>query len=485
MAEIEIKRTNFFDGQFLKQDEFLDLDAYHLHMRRRWAFVLFNQSGVIQASDADLRIEVSDPGPKTLLVRAGMAIGMQPGLAEAREIVLREDALIDPTRVSANVPAALLNGNTGFVTVHYVEEPVAQPPSEGDVSGNTRIKEHARITVHNVVPEPTAPNGEPYVRLGDVTITDTGVTRSYERRQTAFLNTALLGQPPLPAQISVSPLTVPSAGSVSMTIRAVRGIDLSGATAASITISPNPGIGSLVVSQQTQTSLLLDLVLASPPPGIYTLTVTTNASASTSFEVVAAGTPQISVTSSQGPGLGSVILTINATGNIDLSGAADASVTISPNQGISDLSVSNPTKKSVLVGFTLTEATQPGVRTITITTDASASTIFLIEASQIPKISVTPNSLPAPVNETAEALLIITASGGIDLRGLKTAGVTLSASGAFGVKLAVSSVTILSQTSMTVGIVYGSRGFIRVPCTVTVRANAIVSANFAIEAENI
>src|SRR5262249_46945402 len=161
MAEIEIKRTNFFDGQFLKQAEFLDMDGYHVHMRRRWAFVLFNQSGVVQAAATDLNVEVPNLAQKQLRVRAGMAIGKRPDLAEAKEVVLREDtALIDLTSIGANVPAALQAGDTGIVTVHYLEEAVAQPPSEGDVAGNTRIKERAQITVHrNNLPGPNAANG--------------------------------------------------------------------------------------------------------------------------------------------------------------------------------------------------------------------------------------------------------------------------------------------------------------------------------------
>src|SRR4051794_19707204 len=98
MAEIDIKRTNFFDGQFLKEAEFLDLDAYHLHMRRRWAFVLFNQSGVVQATPTDLALEVPNPAVKQFRVRAGMAIGKRPDLIEAKEIVLSQDTpLIDLT----------------------------------------------------------------------------------------------------------------------------------------------------------------------------------------------------------------------------------------------------------------------------------------------------------------------------------------------------------------------------------------------------
>src|SRR5262245_64987518 len=97
MAEAEIKRVNFFDGQFLKEAEFNDLSDYMVHMRRRLLFVLFNLSGVIQAGGGDLVVDVPSPAQKTIRVRAGMAIGKRPDLVEAKEIILRDDTQIDLT----------------------------------------------------------------------------------------------------------------------------------------------------------------------------------------------------------------------------------------------------------------------------------------------------------------------------------------------------------------------------------------------------
>ena len=114
-AEVEIKRTNFFDGQFLKEGEFKDLDLYHMHMRRRWAFVMFNQSGVVQAGASDLLVEVPNVANKELRVRAGMAIGKRPDLAEAKEVILRLDSpLLSLTTTSAEVPTPL-DGRTDRV----------------------------------------------------------------------------------------------------------------------------------------------------------------------------------------------------------------------------------------------------------------------------------------------------------------------------------------------------------------------------------
>ena len=282
MPEVEIKRTNFFDGQFLKEGEFKDMDLYHVHMRRRWAFVMFNQSGVVQAGASDLTVHVPNPANKILLVRAGMAIGKNPNDVEAKEVVLRNDTPpIDLTATSVEVPTPITAGQTGFVTVHYLEQPVPNPPSEGDVAGNTRVLEHARITVHNAVPPPSAPNGEPYIRLGDVTFNSMAVSTA--NRQQAFFNAALLATPP---QITVSPGTVPATGTAVLTVTSSGGLNLSGATNASVVIAPNTGI-THAVSGQTATSLTLTLTLSGAGTGLHNITITTNATASTTFSVAA------------------------------------------------------------------------------------------------------------------------------------------------------------------------------------------------------
>jgi hypothetical protein len=308
MPEIEIKRTNFFDGQFLKQGEFLDLDVYHVHMRRRWAFVMFNQSGVVQAGASDFMIEVPNTAVKSLRVRAGMAIGKNTDVIEAKEIVLRQDTpLIDLTTISPNVPAGLSAGDIGVVTVHYEEEPVPIPASEGDVAGNTRVREHARITVHrNAMPAANAPNGEPFVRLGDVVFNTMVVNPA--SRQTAFLNAALLAATP---QISLSPNSVPGTGTVAITVTSSGGLNLSTANNANVQITPNTGIAHNVTGQ-TATSMTLTLTLTGAPPGSVTITVNTNTSASATLTVQ----PGLSLSGfgTVNEPLGDTLFEINGTG---------------------------------------------------------------------------------------------------------------------------------------------------------------------------
>src|SRR5262245_28183584 len=287
MAEAEIKRVNFFDGQFLKEAEFNDLSDYMVHMRRRLLFVLFNQSGVIQAGGGDLVVEIPNPAQKIIRVKAGMAIGKRADLAEAKEIILREDTQIDLTVAQntdvVSVPAALTAGDTAIVTVHYEELPVKDPPSEGDVSGDTRIKERARLTVHRnqLSPGPNAANGEPFVRLGNVAFNT--MQPDPAQRQTSFLQVGLFAATP---QISLSPNTVPASGAVTITVTSSGGLTLTGATAANVTISNVTGITNVAVSNVQTNSMMLSFTLtnAAAGPGTVMLSVN-NVSASTTFTV--------------------------------------------------------------------------------------------------------------------------------------------------------------------------------------------------------
>jgi hypothetical protein len=172
----------------------------------------------------------------------------------------------------------------------------------------TRVLEHARITVHNAAPGPTAPNGEPYIRLGDVTFASMAL--SIAQRQTAFLNAALVAPTP---QISLSPTnTFPATGPVSVTVNSAGGLNLSGATAASVQFLPNTGITAVVVSAQTPTSMTLAFTLTNAPVGLRTVTVTTNVSASTTFTVQAI-VPAPTITSLPATATRNQLMTIGGT----------------------------------------------------------------------------------------------------------------------------------------------------------------------------
>jgi hypothetical protein len=276
MAEVEIKRTNFFDGEFLKQGEFIDLDAYHMHMRRRLLFVLFDKSGVIQAGPTDLAVEVANAAQKQIRIKAGLAIGKRPDLAEAKEIVVRDDRLIDLNTQN------LQPGDTGIVTVHY-DELFTDPSSEGGVLGNTRVKEQAVVTVHkNNLPGPNAPNNEPFVRLGNVAFNNLAL--DITQRQVAFLQVSLLAASPT---ISVSPNQVTAGLTVPLTVTSSPGFNLSALTAAQVAITPNTGISNITVSNQASNGATVTITLAAnAPAGPRTITITVNhVAAQTTFAV--------------------------------------------------------------------------------------------------------------------------------------------------------------------------------------------------------
>ncbi|MGJ4951521.1 hypothetical protein [Bradyrhizobium sp. HKCCYLS20291] len=271
MAETEIKRVNFFDGQFLKQEELNDLTNYAVRMQRRLLFALFDKSGVIETGSADLAVEVPNPAQKAIRVRAGMAIGRRSDVAEAHEIILRQDVTsISLTVASASVPVPLQPGDTGIVTIHYDEQ-----PSGGDAAHPTRIKETAVVTVHrNAPPEPNP--ARPLIVLGKVAFDSMVVTPG--QRQRTQINAGLTGGKPLQQSAvisSIDPQQALQGSSVQITIA---GMKLGGATAINF---DKPGI----TVQNIQSDLAGARITAM-------LTVAANA---------ALGTNHFTVTTSGGP----------------------------------------------------------------------------------------------------------------------------------------------------------------------------------------
>lgn len=280
MAEIEIRRVNFFDGQFLREAEFNDLSDYMVHMRRRLLFMLFGQSGVVQIGDAPLTIRC-DEG-KRIRVTAGTAIGMRADAVEAKEIILAQDTgPIDLSAQGPMVPEALQAGDTGIVTIHYDEVGVKDPASEGDVQKETRIIEKAIITVHrNQVNAINPKSGEPLIRLGDVNF-DTMAFDTTQRQET-FLRTTLLAGTP---SISVAQTEVTAGGQITLNVSSFGGFKLLGATNNNVEITPS--VGTITVQNVAQTSLELRFTLdADAQPGSRRLKITVNnVSAETTFLV--------------------------------------------------------------------------------------------------------------------------------------------------------------------------------------------------------
>lgn len=81
-----IKRLNFFTGQFLQKEDFLDEQQYHMAMRRHGNRVLYFGKGILDESG----FRVNDVGTGKIEVTPGIAID-----AEGREIVLVTEIEID------------------------------------------------------------------------------------------------------------------------------------------------------------------------------------------------------------------------------------------------------------------------------------------------------------------------------------------------------------------------------------------------------
>jgi uncharacterized protein YjdB len=181
MAEEQIKRINFFNGQFLKEEEFREEQKYHIRMRRHLNYVLFEQSGVISVKPDDLEFDINDID-ETFKVKAGMAISRNESDIEAKEIILMRDS-----------GTLSLSNQKIWVTINYDEE-TAESSSEGGVTGDTRTLEKAVIEVHTSEPDETAANGEEYILLGTIEPDGAGSWQAnYDDRQEAKIRASLLG----------------------------------------------------------------------------------------------------------------------------------------------------------------------------------------------------------------------------------------------------------------------------------------------------
>jgi hypothetical protein len=127
------ERMNYFDRQFLRADDFLDEQAYHLD-RRRGHNAGFHSAGVVEG------LQVTPGGQAdTVTVERGWAVD-----AQGREIVLATPR--------ADVPTG---GVDVDVWISYPDpEPLSTPVVEAGTSGSARVLE---VPVIGVVPPGTVP----------------------------------------------------------------------------------------------------------------------------------------------------------------------------------------------------------------------------------------------------------------------------------------------------------------------------------------
>ena len=298
MAEKEIKRMNFFDGQFLKEGEFIDEQYYHLHMRRRMNYILFENAGVINVNSDDLKFINIDNSNKTFRVKAGMAISRNDNDMEAKEIILRQDS---PT-LNLN-DEGITSGQTAYVTIHYEEELANDPPSEGDIDKETRVKEKAVVEVHSSKPTGPAPNGEEYIYLGALNY-DNMTNPDYNNRNEAKIRASLVGAAALPAP-TIMGISEHSGVPGDVVTATITGTNLTGANAVAFSGS---GVTATIQPGGTATALSVSITIdAAASSGPRTFTVTTPGGTADSAGVVGAEfevetPPQPVVVSSFSPG---------------------------------------------------------------------------------------------------------------------------------------------------------------------------------------
>ena len=159
------KRTRFFDGQFLVDQDFVDEQKYHLDRQRRHQRML-HVSGVCEG------LEVRATGLNTVSVGPGSAVD-----ADGRTLALAAAVAVD-------LPATTFNGKSG-VTVHLAYEEASTDQQKGQGSADdTRWLE--RPVVVKLLPGAPWTGSTPLVPLAQLALDGRGaVTVDLANRQYA------------------------------------------------------------------------------------------------------------------------------------------------------------------------------------------------------------------------------------------------------------------------------------------------------------
>jgi hypothetical protein len=161
----DVKRLNYFTGQFLHEDDFEDEQSYHIQHQQDHARTL-HTPGIA------LGLEVPDPagGATSITVRQGIAYD-----STGRRIVLADDRPVELAGAPANASV--------FVTIAFASVE-SDPTSETGASGNRRVTERPLVSFSTTAPMDP---GQTLVlckvnRTGTVINSDgTGIDRSQRR----------------------------------------------------------------------------------------------------------------------------------------------------------------------------------------------------------------------------------------------------------------------------------------------------------------
>jgi hypothetical protein len=129
----DIKRLNYFTGQFLDAQDFKDEQTYHVEMRRR-ANQLLRTPGVISGLQATKTAD-----SKGVTLTPGLALD-----AQGREVIILPPPAGQPIPVRA-VPAGLTGA--AIVTIAYAELPTDSHSVVGGYTGATRVTEAPTVQI--------------------------------------------------------------------------------------------------------------------------------------------------------------------------------------------------------------------------------------------------------------------------------------------------------------------------------------------------
>lgn len=111
-----VQRLHYFTGLFLEEPDFTLEQTYHLEMRRKMNFALFN-SGILFGLDVDRE------APERIRIDPGMAVDRNGFESQGREIVLTESRTVDLSGFD--------NGDQVYITISYdARQTNPKPPSD-------------------------------------------------------------------------------------------------------------------------------------------------------------------------------------------------------------------------------------------------------------------------------------------------------------------------------------------------------------------
>lgn len=151
----DVKRLNYFNTQYLEENDFKDEQKYHLEMRRLHN-KRFHTPGIAYG------LTVTRTGGQSISVSPGMALDN-----EGREMVQLDAFPINLSDTTLYPP-----NSTIYVTIAYNEQPSdPQPKDAASPRGMTRMAEKPKIQAVAVPPNAAPPTDGSVIQLAKFTLT--------------------------------------------------------------------------------------------------------------------------------------------------------------------------------------------------------------------------------------------------------------------------------------------------------------------------